>query len=100
MPYQRCTVSFTDGTGITHTVEVSAASLFEAAALAVAEFRRCEFADAALGTATSLAITVHAPATTHTLRMSRLEAWLESGGKTPSEQALKVRLREEMARAK
>ena len=34
----------------------------------------------------------------HTLRMSRLEAWLNSSDKSPAEQALKVRLREELAR--
>jgi hypothetical protein len=98
VPHQRCTVSFTDPTGITHSVEVSAASLFEAAALAVAQFRRSGFTDAAPGAGASLSVTVHAPATTHSLRMSRLEAWLESAGKTPIEQALKVRLREELRR--
>ena len=98
MPSRRCTVSFTDSTGVTHAVEVSAATLFEAAALAVAEFRRCGFADATVGAGTSFAVTVQPPATTHTLRMSRLEAWLNSSGKSPAEQALKARLREEMAR--
>ena len=37
---QTCRVSFTDGEGIMHAVQVPAASLYEAAALAVAEFRR------------------------------------------------------------
>ncbi len=74
-------------------VEVSAASLFEAAALAVAEFRQCGFTDVTLGAATSLAVTVQQPTTTHTLRMSRLEAWLNSAGKSPGEQALKIRLK-------
>ncbi len=93
-------VSFTDPTGITHAVEVSASSLFEAAALAVAEFRRWGFADVALGAATSLAVTVKPPATTHELRVSKLEAWLNSAGKSPGEQALKVRLKEELERVR
>jgi hypothetical protein len=97
VPSRRCTVSFTDSTGVTHAVEVSAASLFEAAALAVAEFRRCGFGDAAVGAGTSLAVTVQQPITTHTMRMSRLEAWLNSSGKSPAEQALKVRLKEVLA---
>lgn len=99
MPHHRCTVSFTDSEGITHAIEVSAASLFEAAALAVAAFRRCGFTDVALGSGTSLAVTVQQPTTTHTLRMSRLEAWLNSAGKSPGEQVLKVRLKEELAKA-
>ncbi len=35
-----CTVSFTDPEGISHAVEVTAATLYEAAVLAVSEFRR------------------------------------------------------------
>jgi hypothetical protein len=34
------------------------------------------------------------PATSHEVRLSKIEAWLESGGRSPNEQALKVRLRE------
>jgi hypothetical protein len=66
----------------------------------VAQFLRCRFTDAALGVGISLSVTVHAPATTHSLRMARLEAWLESAGTTPREQALTVRLREELTRAR
>jgi hypothetical protein len=38
-------VSFTDPEGVTHSVVVSAATVYEAAALAVAEFRRAHLAD-------------------------------------------------------
>jgi hypothetical protein len=92
VPGRRCTVALTDSTGVTHAVEVSAASLFEAAALAVAEFKRCGFADVALGIGTTLEVAVLSPSTTHSLRVSRLEASLKSAWKTPREQALKVRL--------
>ena len=95
---QRCTVSFADSNGITHAVKVSAGSLFEAAALGVAEFKRCGFADVALGIGTTLDVAVRSPSTTHSLRLAKLEAWLNSSGKSPAEQALKVRLREEIER--
>ena len=63
---QTCRVSFTDDEGIMHAVQVPAASLFEAAALAVAEFRRCGFmSDATLGPATRLTLTVKAPVSVH-----------------------------------
>jgi hypothetical protein len=39
-----CRVSFTDGANVTLTVTVSASSLYEAAALGVAEFKRNGFA--------------------------------------------------------
>jgi hypothetical protein len=79
--------------GITHSVEVSAASLYEAATLALAEFRRCDFADAMFGPGTRLRVEVIAPATTHEVSVGKLTAWLVGGGKTPREQALKMRLR-------
>jgi hypothetical protein len=38
------------------------------------------------------------PATSHEVRLSNIEAWLQSGGRSPNEQALKVRLRELIGR--
>ena len=90
-----CLVSFTDSEGVQHAVsKVSASTLYEAAALAIAEFRRCGFTDHAPGAATRLTVTVKAPATFHEVRMSKIESWLQSGGRSPAEQALKGRLRE------
>ena len=89
-----CLVSFTDSEGIRHSVEVAANSLYEAAALAIGEFRRCGFTAGAPGPATRLTVSVKPPATTHEVSVLKVEAWLQSGGKSPNEQALKVRLRE------
>jgi hypothetical protein len=93
-----CRVSFEDGAGVTHTVSVAASSLYEAAALGVAEFKRCGFAMAAVGPGTQLKIAVEVPATVHELSVSRLQVWLEASAKTPREQALKVRLRQLLGR--
>jgi gamma-glutamylcysteine synthetase len=79
---------------VTHTVIVPASSLYEAAALGVAEFKRNGFAFASIGPATRLKISVEPPATTHELSMAKLESWLDTNGKTPREQAVKVRLRQ------
>ena len=87
-------VSFTDSEGIRHAVEVSASFLYEAAALAIAEFRRCGFTANTPGPATRLTVTVKTPATSHEVRFSKIEAWLESGGRSPNEQAMKMTLRE------
>jgi len=93
-----CRVSFTDGADVTHTVTVSASSLYEAAALAIAEFKRSGFAFAGIGPATRLKIAVQAPSTTHELSVSKFEAWLTANGKTPREQAKKVTLRQLLGR--
>jgi hypothetical protein len=79
--------------GIRHSVQVTASTLYEAAILAVAEFRRCGFTANAPGPATRLTVTVKAPATTHEVQWAKIEAWLQSAGK-PNEQAIKGRLRE------
>jgi hypothetical protein len=41
--FDTCLVSFTDNEGIWHSAEVKASTLYEAAALTIAEFRRCGF---------------------------------------------------------
>jgi hypothetical protein len=89
-----CLVSFTDSEGIRHSVEVAASSLYEAAALAIGEFRRCGFMADAPGPATRLTVSVKAPATSHEVPVRKIDAWLQSGGRSPNEQPLKVRLRE------
>jgi hypothetical protein len=53
-----------------------ARSLYEAAALAVAEFRRHDWVDALEpGTTTKLAISVKPPAATHEVSIRQLEKW-------------------------
>ena len=68
-------------------------TLYEAAALAIAEFRRCGFTANSPGPATRLTVTVKTPATSHEIRLGKSEAWLQSGGRSPNEQALKVVIR-------
>ena len=53
-----CRVSFVDTEGITHTPQVTAASLFEAAALGLATFRRCGLMDATPGPTTQITVSV------------------------------------------
>src|ERR1700750_2498378 len=93
-----CRVAFTDGAGVTQSGTVAASSLYEAAALALTEFKRCGFAMAMAGPGTRLTVTVEAPATTHELSVGRLLAWLDASGKTPREQAVKVTLRQLLSR--
>ena len=54
-----------------HTAEVLARSRYEAAALGVAEFKRCGL----MGT--------QRPATRHKLTMAKLESWIAGGAKSP-----------------
>lgn len=83
---------------MTHTVAVSASSLYEAVALGLAEFKKSGFAFAGVGPTTRLKIAVQPPATTHEISISRFQAWLDSNGRTPREQAKKVTLRQVLGR--
>src|SRR5215510_9974673 len=82
-PPQSRVVSFTDSESVRHAVEVSAKSLYEARYW----LRRCGFTANAPGPATRLTDSVKTPATSH-VRMSK------SGGRSPNEQAMMIRLRE------
>jgi hypothetical protein len=93
-----CRVSFTDGAGVTHSVHIAAESLYEAAARGVAEVKRTGFALAEKGPATRLTITVEGPTTSHEMQVAKLDSWLTTNGKTPREQAMKVRLRQLLGR--
>lgn len=77
-----------------HAVEVTASTLYEAAVLAIAEFRRGWLLEVFPGRATRLTVTVKAPGISHELTVGKLEDWLASGGKSPKEQVAKQRLRE------
>jgi hypothetical protein len=77
------------------TVEVAAESLYEAAALAVREFRRHPWVDdVEPGIVTPLSISVKPPATTHEVSIKQLERWAASTPKSPREFAQKSRVRE------
>jgi hypothetical protein len=72
---------FTDSENIRHNVEVTATTLYEAAVLAIAEFRRCGFTANAPGPATRLTVKVQAPATSHEVQWGKIEGWPAKCGK-------------------
>jgi hypothetical protein len=69
-----CTVSFDDGTGIRHSVQVSAESMFEAAALALHIFRT---GGTPPGPAAHLEIAAQASVVNHSVSVQRVQNWLQ-----------------------
>ena len=88
-----CVVSFVDTETIAHSVEVEARTLYEAGALALAEFRNSGVVEH-IGPAIRLQIEVRRPVTRHELTVEKVDAWLRSSSKSPNEQAVKVRIRD------
>jgi hypothetical protein len=66
--------------------------------LGIAEFKKSGFAFANIGPGTRLKIYVEPPATTLELSVGKLQAWLDTNGKTPREQATKVTLKQLLGR--
>lgn len=86
-------VSVRDSDGVTHTVEVTAATLYEAAAQAVAAFEQEGWASEALTTAAVLDVEVISPSVHHRVPMSALRKWLAGLTTSPRAQAIKQSLR-------
>ena len=73
-------------------MDITASTLY-AAVLALAEFLRCGFAEATFGPGTKLSVKVRQPEMCHTVSVSRLKSRLVGSGKSPSEHAMKSRLK-------
>ena len=84
-----CVVSYLDPSGIRHTVELEASSLYEAAALALRAFTDHNCEPGELG---KLEVEIRS-SVTHTLTVQRLDTWLKGGAKSPKEAVMKERLR-------
>ena len=85
-----CVVSYLDTSGIRHSVEVEAESLYEAAALAVRAFRKHNCEPEGLQ---KLEVEIRSSAT-HTLTVKRFEEWLGGACKSPRDAILKEHLRQ------
>jgi hypothetical protein len=91
-----CTVSFTGPFGIRHSVEVTAESIYEAAALGVSALRQNGWTDV-IAPGTELEIQVREPATTHRLTVGQIRRWCDGVAVSPDETLKKRRLKQLLA---
>ncbi len=70
-------VSYTDGEGVEHAVQVEADSLYEAVALAVAEFPQGEIMTDLPGPMTEFRVTVLRKPIEHRIRLDRVTTWAQ-----------------------
>src|ERR1700687_5167291 len=85
-------MSCLDASGVEHTVEVTARSLYEAVARGLHVLRQKDWVDGIHQNST-ITIAVKEPQVEHRVRIRDFENWLASSGKSPAEQALKSDLR-------
>jgi hypothetical protein len=88
-----CTVSFKSATGISHSVEVEAGSLYEAAGLGLARLKRDGWVEG-LGPGTRLKIQVREPATQHVITVDRLTKWINGVTTSPVETLRRAKVKQ------
>jgi hypothetical protein len=72
-----CLVSFEDSEGIVHSAHVQAESLYEAVALAVAEFHEDPMVPCPAST-TEFTVAIDRPRIEHRIRLAQITKWAES----------------------
>lgn len=92
MAPRSCVVSFSDTSGIRHRVEVTAETLFEAAAMGLKLLREHGWASP-IGPATRLEVRVSHPTITHEVTVQQLQRWSESSAVSPDERVRKDRVK-------
>ncbi len=92
MSLRSCSVSFVGPTGVRHSVEVMAESLYEAAILGVSLLRHDGWADP-VAPGTPLEIQVREPATAHVVTVAQLRRWVDGVAVNPDETLKKRRLK-------
>ena len=97
VPLRACTVSFIGPTGIRHSVELQAETLYEAAALGRSLLRKAEWGEA-MAQGTQLEVQVREPATTHTVSVAQLRRSCDGVAVSPDEVLRRKRVKEPLAR--
>jgi hypothetical protein len=76
---------------------VTAETLYEAVAQALAAFRKSEWVGQ-IGRGHTMTVRVQQPAVEHHVRILEFEKWLDTNGRSPAEMILKSRLRSILGR--
>ena len=92
MAVRACTVTFQDGRGIRHSVDVEAESLYEAVVFALRRFREDAWSEQ-VAPATVLDVDIREPAVRHSISLQQVERWLARTSANPSEAARKAKLK-------
>jgi len=89
-----CRVTISDMEGVAHSVEVTAATLYEAVALGLRELQGNEWVEGIARGLNTVRISVKNVQVEHTVTIGEFTKWLERRGGTPAEMTRKRRVRE------
>jgi hypothetical protein len=85
MPVRSCRVTIRDLDGVSHTVEVTAATLYEAVAQGMAAIRGCEWVAGIAQGLNVVKVSVADVRVEHEVRLQDFTNWLERSGGSPRE---------------
>src|SRR4051812_3603655 len=97
MAARSCIVTVKGPSGITHSVEVTATSVFEAAALGFSVLRTAEWSEA-IAPGTPLEVEVREISTRHTVTIQQIQRWCDGVAVSPDEVLNRKRVKELLAR--
>ena len=100
MALKACTVVVHDLNETTHAIDVTAESLYEAIAQALAALRGHDWVGEIGRGLTTVTVKVRHPEVTHVVKIQDFENWLNRGGKSPADIVLKTRLRQMLGMGK
>jgi|ERR1700683_1619080 len=94
MEVKSCQVTISDMEGIAHTVEVTAATLYEAVAMGLRQLEGNEWVEGIAKGLNTIRVSVRNVQVEHTVTMGEFTKWLERRGGTPAEITRKRKGRE------
>jgi hypothetical protein len=94
VPLKACTVVVHDLNDTAHSLDVTAETLYEAVAQALATVRGHDWAGDIGRGLTTVTVKVRNPEVTHVVKVQDFENWLNRSCKSPKETVLKARLRQ------
>jgi hypothetical protein len=92
MEVRTCRVVVPDINGVSHSTEVTAGTLYEAVALALAAMRSNDWAEELVRG--DVTVSVQNVAVEHTVQIAEFYQWLERTGGSPSEKSRRRRVKE------
>jgi hypothetical protein len=93
MALRLCTVGFKAATGISHSVDVEAETLYEAAALGLARLKKDGWVEG-LGPGSRLEIAVRQPSSHHSLTVQQVQRWINRSNSSPAETLRRAKLKQ------
>ena len=99
MVLRTCKVSVTDIRGVEHSIEVTAETLYEAVATALAALQHDNWVGEIGQGLTTVSVVVQQPPVKHEVRMKDFLSWLGRQGRSPAEVMLKQKLEKILGKA-